>query len=246
MTVSLPERRALVLLISNKHVFGDSGHRIQLKFHKRGQSNTQPQLGETITITSKEFSGVYRGHPNPNIDLACLNISDVVSKHPINILGLKPEMLADFSEPDLQAGKDIWFVGYPQDRFDVANNLPILRHGNIASIPQVDFNSERNFLIDAQVFPGSSGSPVFTQIGDRYKLVGVVAQTMIRYGRVQPVPISSRLKAEGILGIGIVIKSPLVKELIDLARREVEDTIRASRTFVTKEPRVQTNPKSTG
>ncbi len=74
-------------------------------------------------------------------------------------------MISDFSEENLVPGVDVWFVGYPANRFDVVNNLPLLRKGYISSIPRVNFNSQEQFIIDAQVYQGSSGSPVFAPIG---------------------------------------------------------------------------------
>ena len=75
-------------------------------------------------------------------------------------------------------GSDVIFVGYPTGYYDVANNLPLLRRGVIASVPNVDFNGKGEIVIDAQIFPGSSGSPVFVAQGNRYLLLGVVSDAV--------------------------------------------------------------------
>mgnify|MGYP003291781313 CR=1 FL=1 len=55
-------------------------------------------------------------------------------------------------------------------RYDKKNNLPLVRTGTIASHPRKDFNGLPQFVIDAQVFPGSSGSPVFIDMTfERFK-----------------------------------------------------------------------------
>ena len=57
--------------------------------------------------------------------------------------------------------EDITFIGYPSGLYDSVNKLPIIRQGITATPIWNQFNGENVFLIDAGVFPGSSGSPVF-------------------------------------------------------------------------------------
>jgi len=60
----------------------------------------------------------------------------------------------------LSAIQPIVFIGYPYGIHDEINLLPIARRGFTASPYVVDYNGLPLFLIDANVFPGSSGSPV--------------------------------------------------------------------------------------
>lgn len=146
-------------------------------------------------------------------------------------------MFSDFSEDDLLPGADVWFIGYPENRFDTSHNLPILRRGHMASIPKVDFNDKKQFVIDAQVFPGSSGSPVFTVLGEKFKLLGVVTETMVRNEQLQSVPIGVALGVQQILGLGIVIKATVVKELIDHVTKEIKVSLEKEEGEpVTEEP----------
>lgn len=55
----------------------------------------------------------------------------------------------------------VTFFGYPNGIWDTANFLPIARRGVTATPISIDFQGKKQFLIDASVFPGSSGSPVF-------------------------------------------------------------------------------------
>ena len=137
-------------------------------------------------------------------------------------------MLADFSEPQLTVTQYVYFIGYPDNRYDKKNNLPLVRMGMIASHPKYDYNGEPIFIIDAQVFPGSSGSPVLIDltyenlkngqlvIGQRnFKLLGIVSQTMVRNNKLQTIQTATDFVTQEILGLGIVFKSTLIKELID-------------------------------
>ena len=79
------------------------------------------------------------------------------------------------------------------------------------------------FDIAYQVFQGSSGSPVFVSLNGKYKLIGIISQTMIKQGKLKAVPtVQTQIGIDQILGLGIVIKSTLMKELIEKALSKVE------------------------
>ena len=206
----------VTLLVSNRHVFGQKGQSLTLFFHKLNGAKTGPLLGQVVTFHDGQFSGPHWAHTDQEIDLACQNVSIIMkSKYNIYHTHLLLDHFADFGEDDLLPGKEVWFVGYPENRFDTAHNLPLLRKGHIASIPTIDFNSQKQFVIDAQVFRGSSGSPVFSILGDRFKFLGLLTQAMIKHQTLQAVPTSTAVGVEQMIGLGIVIKAPAVKELID-------------------------------
>jgi hypothetical protein len=211
------DARHVVLLVSNKHVYRGSSNPIVLNFHKRDPNDTEAALlGQTVTLGDQQFAGVYYEHPNPDIDLACINISKI-SDPTLGIFyrTLNTALLCDLDDANLFPGCEVWFVGYPENRFDTTHNLPILRRGFVASIPRVDFESQPQLLIDAQVFPGSSGSPVFVALNGKFRLLGVVTQTMIRNQKLQAVPAATAVVVQQVLGLGIVLKAHLVRELVD-------------------------------
>ena len=86
----------------------------------------------------------------------------------------------------------------------------------------------KQVLIDAQVFPGSSGSPVFVIIDGRYKLLGVVTQTMIKHEKLQSIPADHALGIQQVIGLGIVLKTELVTELLNVAMNGLSDKIERS------------------
>ena len=57
--------------------------------------------------------------------------------------------------------QEVKFVGYPIGIWDEKNNLPIMRRGMTATDPAIDYNGRGEFLVNAAVYPGSSGSPVY-------------------------------------------------------------------------------------
>lgn len=219
--------RLVTLLISNKHVFVNPLGKIAFNFNRKNAEG-DPDFGNVHTFLGDDFSAIYTEHPDPSIDLACINASSITQpEHNVFYKNVTPEMLSDFNEELLFPGLDVWFVGYPENRFDVTNNLPLLRRGYIASYPKVDFNSRKLFVIDAQVFQGSSGSPVFAPIGGQYKLIGIVTETMIKHGKLQAIPtLHANVGVQQILGLGLVIKATALKELIELAVDKVKASLK--------------------
>lgn len=125
---------------------------------------------------------------------------------------------------DFSAVEDIVFIGYPSGLRDSKNGLPIVRRGITASPIWADFEGKPEFLIDAGVFPGSSGSPVFIlnqgsystrsglTIGSRLLFLGIVSQTMLR----------SEITGDVYLGLGRVVRA---NEVIGFIRKNVKNNI---------------------
>lgn len=225
------KRDHITLLISNKHVFDDPNNSIKLDFHIADKTKTAPLLKETITIGSDDFLDNFIPHPN-GIDLACINISKITDPtHNIFYKFINDSFIIPPSGfLDIMPGDEAWFVGYPQGRFDEVNNLPIIRRGYIASPPSIDFNGNKEFLIDANVFPGSSGSPLFTSLNGQFRFIGVISQVMIKNSRVQR--IDSSMAEIGVtqeIGLGIVIKSECVTDLINHATKEINKLLYQAR-----------------
>ena len=228
--------RDVVLLISNRHVYRNPSNPIVLNFHKRDPNDPEAMLlGQTVTLSDKQFDNVYHEHPSSDIDLACVNISLIANPdNGIYYKTLSADLLS-YNDEDLHPGREVWFVGYPEDRFDTAHNLPILRRGYIASIPRVDFQGQPQLLIDAQVFPGSSGSPVFVPLGGKFQLLGVVTQTMIRNQKLEAVPAIKAIGVQQVLGLGIVLKAHLIRELVDVVITKVRQQVAVNAPEATQE-----------
>lgn len=219
---SLPDYPDLsaILLISNKHVFCDPSKSIQIEFNEK-LVNGDPEYGKLKKFEQNNFSNIYYEHPDSITDLACVNISGISSSN-VYYKNLDDKFLKDIDYKKIHPGSDVLFIGYPENRFDAINNLPLIRKGSIASVPYIDFNGRPEVVIDAQVFQGSSGSPVFVADNGHYKLLGVVSETMIKHSQLQTISaVSSGVGVQQILGLGIVIKQSKVVELIQYAINEI-------------------------
>lgn len=234
------EGRMAHFLVSNKHVYGDPQRKIILNFHEKSSDKDAPNLGKTKSVEIEDFSAHYYGHPNNKIDLACINVSAYIGEHSgVYSKHLHSEFFDEANLESLLPGSDVSFIGYPDNRFDTIHNLPILRKGYVATLPTVDFNGLKQIVIDAHVFPGSSGSPVFVISNGHYKLLGVVTETMIKNEELRTIQADFKYGIQQTIGLGIVLKTELVMELLDFAKEGLSNRIEASSTQTTNESNCQ-------
>lgn len=221
---------SITLLISNRHVFGSADRTLQLKLNRKKGDGT-PNFLEPLSVVQHGLEHIYFEHPDPRVDLACVNASEL-THHGASFRPLS----ADFTSPPINLstvhpGAGVIFVGYPDGLYDEKHNLPLIRRGSVASIASVDFCGRGEFVIDANVYKGSSGSPVFTAMDGTYKLLGVLSEFMVSKNQVRPVKLGNfQAPIETALGLGIVIKLRHVQELIDGAvAKYVESKSRSRR-----------------
>ncbi len=216
-----------IYLVTNKHVLKDA-EAIRVTFTKNRDES--PDIGNTLSIPISDSNKYIAMHPNPKVDVAVLECTGLFNLFlgQLYFKAVSYDMLADFTEPELSVAENVYFVGYPDNRYDKTNNLPLIRTGLISSHPKLDYNGDPVFIIDAQVFPGSSGSPVYIDLtyenfkngqiaigNKKIRLLGIVAQTMVRNNQLQAVPTGTAYATQEVLGLGIVFKSTTIKELID-------------------------------
>lgn len=213
------EGSTIPFLVTNYHVIKDA-KRIILELIE--SKNERPDRESKIRV---EIEGdQFRHFVSEQHDLALLPIGPVLNQ--IAESGktafyrtIDPNSIPSKSVIDeLGAIEEITFIGYPSGIYDSENAAPIIRQGITASPLWNDFKGESCFLIDAGVYPGSSGSPVFIYnqgsfatnqgitVGTRLFFIGVISETMI----TKPNDDNSVF-----LGLGKVIKSENLKNLAD-------------------------------
>ncbi|MEW6188719.1 MAG: serine protease [Actinomycetota bacterium] len=227
-----------LFVVTNKHVIKDST-RGKLAFNQ--SDGEKPILGKVFTIEYPNFEKQWIAHPQEDIDVAIMPFAPVLNElHQkgvqIFFKSVTPELIpSDKSlSEDIDAVEDIIFVGYPSNIFDRRNLLPVVRRGITATPISVDFEGKPTFLIDASIFPGSSGSPVFLcnigsyspkgkglVVGSRIFFLGVVASVFIRkdFNTIELIDIPTGkvpvIATTQMVDLGIVYKSIVIKELIE-------------------------------
>lgn len=224
-------------LVTNRHVLegADAVTITMIAADEKGG----PALGRTTSVTLPiESPPQWTAHPDPRVDLAITPLAGVIEAmaaqgSPPFYRAVSPQLCQGVeSNTELDAIEQVTFIGYPNGLFDTANFLPIARRGSTATPVSVDYQGVPAFLIDASVFPGSSGSPVFLADsspyrdeggqwvigGTRVSCLGVLAAVHSRKvnGQVEVVP--TRLVAsfdEGI-DLGVVYKAAAFDHIASL------------------------------
>lgn len=230
-------------IVTNKHVIqnAQSG-----SFHiSMADEHGLPNYGQKEIFSFNNFENFWVMHPDPDIDLCAMPIAPILSKadqdgHKLFYIGLDETLIPSDEElRDMTALEDVVMVGYPNGIWDEKHNMPVFRRGITATHPNLDWNGNSEFLIDAACFPGSSGSPVFLfnlmgyatkskgmQLGGgRIKLLGVLyagPQHTVT-GDIQIIKVPTLEKPISIQSIpnnlGMVIKSKNLLAIEDVLKK---------------------------
>lgn len=191
-SVQQSDNRTIPLLITNYHVVqGAKAGIVKLHISENGiptKDVINAQFDERIINEGKLG----------DLDLVALPLAGAISdmrNHGKEVFfkSIDVGVIPDFEVlEDLAAIERVTFIGYPNSIYDTENQIPIVRQGITATPIWNDFQGKEEFLIDAGVFQGSSGSPVFIYnqgsypskngivIGSRILFVGVLKQTIQR------------------------------------------------------------------
>ena len=152
------------LLITNKHVVED-WKTISLRLNK-ADAQKKPLLGDTIEITLENKPGV-KWLEHPDTDLCAILVRpkfDLIlfqgQQFFFRILNTQ-HLPAEWEKEYIGPIEKVLMIGYPDGLEDTVHNLPLVRKGITATDFQLDYNGKKEFVIDAPIFSGSSGSPVF-------------------------------------------------------------------------------------
>jgi len=203
--------------------------------------NGQPLLGQRFQLNIDEFPHAWFLHPDPSADLAIVPLRPLEAAARERGIELYYHAIDTRLVPDahrlaaLDALEEVLFVGYPSGVWDQVNLMPILRRGTTATPIVLDFEGRPEFLIDAAVYPGSSGSPVFvvspeamraTGGARKFFFAGVVAAVFFREeaNRIasMPVPANQGNTTIGseMIDLGLVVKSQAVVDLLEAYLRK--------------------------
>lgn len=223
------------LLVTNAHVVSN-GERGIIEFTAR--QGDLPKQGTRIKVEiSSESMNSFLDRVN---DLAILPIGGLLNQleqagNPVFFRSVAPVLIPSPDVlSDMGAMEDVIFIGYPSGLYDEHNAMPLIRRGITSTPPWNNFMGRPEFLIDAGVFPGSSGSPIFIfnngsyssggglVVGSRLLFLGVLSESILRAEEKLP-PVY--------LGIGKALKSSVVG---DFASRVCATILGSNASFVPK------------
>lgn len=214
----IDENKSIPFIITNKHIVENAKRGI-VNFIKR--QGTEPKLTEKISV---ELPGQLLSQYISNTDdIAVFLIGPIINELESKNIQIFFRSIEQSIIPNeeilnnLSAIEEITFIGYPSGIVDNKNNTPIVRKGITATPVWNDFNGQNIFLIDAGVFPGSSGSPVFILnsgayttnqgivVGNRIYFLGIISATIQR----------QEIGGQVYLGLGHVIKGRIIRNFVE-------------------------------
>ena len=158
-------------IVSNRHVFlpkieGKESIPDLITFYMRKNVDGGLQW-DIFTLKREDIKQRLKLHADPTFDIAILRIGDLSPKR---IQGqnnwwsaVSLDCLPHNCNIPVQVADDVIIIGYPRGFYDTHNLFPIVKSGIIASGWGLHFQNKPVFLIDAKLFPGSSGSVVLSK-----------------------------------------------------------------------------------
>lgn len=232
-----------VLLVTNKHVLPPIGtaRNVQIRVTVGTADNATVQSVDIpIVGNDGKYLPTVRLHPNAGFDVAGINVTEAIVRQGIQGTWLPVDLLSTperLKKENITVGDEIFLLGYPNAIFDARNVSPILRTGVIATVPTEGyaFNDALRkqfglpdridgFLIDANVFPGSSGSVVILK--QQSTTIGPQGQTVVSSAKKTPyvlgivsgsIPITdTALGSTQRMGLGVVYSAEAIRAVVDL------------------------------
>ncbi len=142
----------------------------------------EPKVAVIQVTPRRSGARLYVRHPRqdvgafePNLPMEATSL--ILSSY------LNEKSLADGAGA-LRVGDEVSFLGFPDVVPGTSGGFPVLRSGKVASYPETQLRAEGAFLINADVYPGDSGAPVFaSRHGGAPVLLGMVIQRVGRNER---------------------------------------------------------------
>lgn len=157
--------QSTIYIITNKHVV-QNHNLLYVRFNNRwgvGVNDLQISLVNLNTYN-------YSTHPNPNVDIAAIQIlPQVVLDNHLSLSFFDEEShtltLEQMRTTGVDEGGLVYALGFPMNLVNDSIKAPICRLGCISRITDAFLAGQGavNFLVDAQTFPGNSGGPIISR-----------------------------------------------------------------------------------
>ena len=171
-----PQWRAVedMWLVTNRHVVIPKNQGTEIPptsfaFCLRKSGPSGALHWDPVVLSVGDLESFAKFHPDKSVDVAMVNIYEAVTsriksgdQYAAPYL-LHSDNFAGKNNIEVEASSDVLVAGYPKGFYDDLNLFPIVKSGIIASRWGVGFQGNPYFLIDAKLFPGSSGSVVISK-----------------------------------------------------------------------------------
>lgn len=231
--VDSQEKPYHLFLVTNKHVLSDMNS-ILVRFNPRSE---EPAKDYDIDLTEADEL-ILVEHPETEVDIAVININpEVLKKDGAQFAFFKLDehtiSLGEMIERGVLEGDFVYVLGFPMGIVSSDRQYVIVRSGSIARLRDVVDRKSREFLIDANVFPGNSGGPVVIKPeivsieGTKPIRKAALIEIITSYVPYTDVAISQQTKRPRIVfeensGLAAVVPIDCVIETVEKAYEELE------------------------
>jgi hypothetical protein len=165
ISVPITDERIAVYIVTAKHVI-EGVRKFSIDQNVRLRYNTKKTKGVAY-ITSKFSQWIL----HPSDDVAILNWTppqDIVDYRTIPIKMIASQEV--IKQQKIGVGEEVFLTGLFASHYGTDRNIPIMRVGNIAAMPEEkvyvkDFGQIDAYLVEVRSIGGLSGSPVFVYLG---------------------------------------------------------------------------------
>ena len=221
----------IVYFVTNRHVVVDETKGIKpdllrVKLHTDLKDLTKNvDLDIPLYANGVERWHVHKDYAARKIDIAVIELDQSKFKTGFVIQALNA---SNFIPKNLKisTGEDVIVIGFPRGLSDIKHNLPIVRNAMISSAYGIEFDGSPLFLVDANLNPGMSGSPVMTKPKDVWPTVeggtSFFTGSPTFFLGVFSATLSFNLPTgqQEQLGLGFVWYGYLIEEIIDSINKE--------------------------
>lgn len=224
-----------VYLVTCKHVLeGQKLLNVRMNLKQKGIKTI------TLPLSLLDTTGrpVWTPHPDPTVDVAVVPAMSFLPhiEGLMDFIYIQEDLFGTFdrlTSGDVEPGQEVFFIGFPLSQRETEQNLPVVRIGTIATLPNTLEGLRKGYLIDGQIYPGNSGGPVIlkpsvwihpesklTIQGPSQLLIGLVTS----YVSYQERAISEQTKHVRVVfeensGLGNVLPIEVIKETIVEAKK---------------------------
>lgn len=227
------------ILLTAKHVFYSKEKNwdpavVQIRFSWFSDKSVTEYLGVSFALKNKRGKNLWFSHPDESVDLAAIPlIISIEDAGRSSVATVNVNIFADKNE--VFEGASVLLYGYPGAVGVDYWTKPVMRHGVIAYVNPSQFGKQP-ILIDAMIYPGNSGGPVFTvpsgmdrngsfRVGGRSAFLGIVSKVARQSIDVEKASSQVELTASDssgthfksfeYMGLGIIEPAERVHELLD-------------------------------
>jgi hypothetical protein len=173
---SAPGKEGMVTVFTPAHVLETIGRGpLIMGLHRKGHDGGMETV--LLMLLPERKAGAQRfyvRHPTQDLAAFRLQLPEAAAKV-ARLDSVLNERVLQSGNGSIHVGDEVLFLGYPNVCPETKGAFAVLRSGRISSYPATSALGQGMFLIDADVYPGDSGAPVFlASRNSSPKLVGVL------------------------------------------------------------------------